>query len=67
MTPFPDVKLIGDAKLLELYAQAIGQGTAQLVNAPNKDSDEFSALKAYTLKNIGEFKEIINKIEVDIA
>jgi hypothetical protein len=67
MNFFPDLKLIADAKSLDIYAQAIGQGAAQLINTPNKDSDEFSALKSYTLRSIGEFKEILNKIEVDIA
>lgn len=67
MAIYPDLKLMSQAKTLDIYAQAISQGASQLINASNKDSDEFRSLKDYTLEKISEFKENINQIEAHLV
>lgn len=63
MSIFPDLKLMSQIKGLDIYAQAISQGSSQLMNASNKDSDDYRSLKDYMLETIGEFKGTINEIE----
>jgi hypothetical protein len=68
MHDFPDLKFISDVKSgLDIYVQAISQGFFQLMNDPDKNSENFAALKSYTLENISECRNIINKIESNIA
>jgi hypothetical protein len=67
MTFFPDIDLISDANSLGLRANVISQGAAQLLNSPDKDSQELSGLKAFTLKSIGDIEVIINRIKSEIA
>jgi uncharacterized protein HemY len=66
MSEFPNLKKITDARGIEVYAQAISQGVSQLQHM-NRNAPEYMKLKEYTLQNIQEFKDIINKLEADIG
>lgn len=67
MSNFPNLKIITDARGIEVYAQAISQGVSQLAQMQDRTTDEYKKLKEYTLQNIQESKDITNKLEADIA
>lgn len=67
MSNFPNLKILTDARGIEIYAQAISQGVSQLAQMQDRTTDEFKKLKEYTLQNIQESKDIINKLEADIG
>lgn len=67
MSNFPNLKILTDARGIEIYAQAISQGVSQLAQMQDRTTDEYTKLKEYTLKNIQESKDIINKLEADIG
>lgn len=67
MSDFPNLKILTDARGIEIYAQAISQGVSQLAQMQNKTAPEYTKLKEYTLNNIQEAKDIVNKLEADIG
>lgn len=67
MSNFPNLKILTDARGIEIYAQAISQGVSQLAQMQDRTTDEYTKLKLYTLNNIQESKDIINKLEADIG
>ena len=67
MSNFPNLKILTDARGIEIYAQAISQGVSQLAQIQDRTTDEYKKLKEYTLLNIQEAKDIVNKLEADIG
>lgn len=66
MSKYPNLKILTDARGIELYAQAISQGISQL-SQMDRTTDEYKGLQTYTNQCIEEAKVIINTLQVDIA
>ena len=63
----PNPQLMSDAQSLNVFAQAISQAAVQLVNAADASTPEFSELKSYFVANLPKLKDIVERLEADLA
>lgn len=63
----PDPQLMADANSLTVFASAVSQAAARLVNGLDPSSAEYADLKVYFKENLPKLKGVIERLESDLA
>jgi len=63
----PNPQTMVDAQAVGTFAQAVSQSAIQLVSRTDKTTPEFSEMHTYYTSNMSKLKEIVNRLEDELA
>ncbi len=63
----PNTKLLADAQSVIIFANAVSQCAAQMINAADPTTPEYAMIKDYFLDNLPMLNDVLTRLEHDLA
>jgi hypothetical protein len=63
----PNPQTLVDAQAVATFANAVSQSAVHLVTRPDKTTPEYSEMHTYFADNKSKLKDIIGRLETDLA